>query len=59
MIELVFEKEISILLYGGGPLVYLVLGFGAKATLDIAMVRNAYTAMSFSFLLVANLNFVM
>jgi hypothetical protein len=52
VIELVFEKDVSILLYGGGPLVYLILGFGVKATLDIAMVRKVYIAMSFSFLLV-------
>lgn len=38
--EFVFEKELSILLYGGGPLIYLKLGFGASATVEFALVRN-------------------
>ena len=36
----VFEKEYDILLYGGGPLVYLNLGFGASVTLEYAIVRT-------------------
>ena len=35
-----FSKEISILLYGGGPLVYLNLGFSASVTLEMALVNN-------------------
>ena len=35
-----FSKEISILLYAGGPLVYLNLGFSASVTLEMALVNN-------------------
>lgn len=35
-----FSKEISILLYAGGPLVYLNLGFSASVTLEMALVSN-------------------
>ena len=35
-----FEKGYDILLYGGGPLVYLNLGFGASVTLEYAIVSE-------------------
>jgi hypothetical protein len=35
------EKEISILIYGGGPLVYLILAFGCSATLEFSIVLDS------------------
>jgi hypothetical protein len=40
-VEFMFEKEISILLYGGGPLVYLILAFGCSATLEFSIVLDS------------------
>ena len=42
-----FSKEISILLYGGGPLVYLNLGFSASVTLEMALVSNKEILVSY------------
>jgi hypothetical protein len=40
-VEFMFEKEISILLYAGGPLVYLILAFGCSATLEFSIVLDS------------------
>ena len=40
-VEFVFEKSIDVLLYAGGPLVYMILSFGASATLDYALVLDS------------------
>ena len=42
-----FSKEISILLYTGGPLVYLNLGFSASVTLEMALVSNKEILVSY------------
>ena len=47
-----FSKEISILLYGGGPLVYLNLGFSASVTLEMALVSNKEILVSYILYLV-------
>jgi hypothetical protein len=39
-IEFMFEKEISVLLYAGGPLVYLILAFGCYATLEYSLMLD-------------------